>query len=233
MLVTVPVHDTRSLDDYAEHAGPEAVERLREAAAPLAGARVVNISSTAFGGGVAELLPTQIAILRDLEIDAEWRLIEGSEEFFSVTKLVHNALQGAGVPWTEAMEDIYLERLVANAARFEGDADYVIVHDPQPLGLLPLVEEAGKRRGRWVWRCHIDLSHPMETVWGFFSAYAGTYDATVFTLDEFVRDGAGDNVNIIPPSIDPLSPKNAYLDDEAVLEILTSYGIDPGRPIVT
>ena len=233
MLVTVPVPDARSLDDYIPHVGSEAVERLREAAAPLHGARLVHLSSTAFGGGVAELLHTQVAILRDLGIEADWRIIEGSEDFFAVTKLVHNALQGAGVPWTESMEETYLQRIEANATRFEADADFVIVHDPQPAALLPMVEAMGKRSGRWVWRCHIDLSQPMEAVWGFFAPFVGSYDASVYTLDSFVREGGGHNVHIIPPSIDPLSPKNVLLDDDAVNEILVGYGIDGSRPIVS
>lgn len=233
MLVSVPVHDVRDLDAYREPAGDEAVERLREVAEPLRGCRIVNISSTAFGGGVAELLPTQIAIMRDLGIEAEWQLIEGSEDFFSVTKLVHNALQGAGVPWTQAMEETYLARVEANALRFDDHADIVLVHDPQPVAMLTFLEAAGRRSGSWAWRCHIDLSSPMETVWGFFAPHVGKYDAAVFTLDEYVRETSGPQVAIIPPSIDPLSLKNAAITDEHVREIVSDHGVDPDRPIIT
>lgn len=230
MLISVPVQETRSLDDYIPPAGDDAVERLREAARSLRGARVLHISSTAFGGGVAELLPTQIAILRDLDVEVDWQLIEGSDDFFAVTKLVHNALQGADVPWDGAMEKIYLERVEANAQRFVDGSDFVIVHDPQPLAIASFLEP---RTGRWVWRCHIDLSKPMESVWAFFSTFVGSYDASIFTLEDYVRDGAGTNAHLIPPSIDPLSPKNHDLEDEVIEEVLTSYEIDPGRPIVT
>jgi trehalose synthase len=163
----------------------------------------------------------------------EWQLLDGSDEFFQMTKLVHNALQGMAVPWSEAFEQTYLERIAANAERFEADADFVFVHDPQPLALLTFIEEAGLRRGRWVWRCHIDLSQPMEQVWSVFAVHAARYDAAVFTVEDFVRPGFHEKVAVIPPSIDPLSPKNALLDDEAVREILTAYGVDPSRPIVT
>lgn len=230
MLISVPVQETRSLLDYIPSAGEDAVERLREAARPLRGARVLHMSSTAFGGGVAELLPTQIAILRDLDIEVDWQLIEGSDDFFAVTKLVHNSLQGAEVPWDATMEKTYLERVEANAERFNDGSDFVIVHDPQPLAMASFIDP---RRGRWVWRCHIDLSKPMEDVWAFFSRFVGSYDASIFTLEDYVRDGAGANVHLIPPSIDPLSPKNHDLEDEVIEEVLTSYEVDPDRPIVT
>ncbi|MGH2661403.1 MAG: glycosyltransferase [Actinomycetota bacterium] len=233
MLRAVPIVEPKSVDDYIEHAGSEAVDRLRQAADPLKGSRFVHISSTAFGGGVAELLPTQVALLQDLGIDAEWQLIEGSDEFFTVTKIMHNALQGAGVPWTEAFAETYLDRVAANAARFEDDADFVFAHDAQPVALLSFIEERAPRRGKWAWRCHIDLSYPMEAVWSLLAVHAARYDAAVFTLEQFVPPHLGPRIAVIPPSIDPLSPKNAFLDREAVHEIVTAHGIDPDRPTMT
>jgi trehalose synthase len=233
VLRTVPIPDQRRLEDFREPAGEEAVEQLREAAAPLKGSRLVQISSTSFGGGVSELLYSQIALLQDLGIDAQWQLLEASEEFFTVTKLVHNALQGMPVPWTDAFESTYLDRVRSNAERFEPDADFVFVHDPQPVALLTFLEEQERRQGRWVWRCHIDLSQPMEHVWSFLAVHVARYDAAVFTLQDFVKPGVASRVAIIPPSIDPLSPKNTHLDPEAVREILVAYGIDPERPVVT
>jgi len=233
MLVSVPVPEAKHLDDYIEPAGEEAVASLREAAEPLKGSRMVHINATSFGGGVAELLATHVALFRDLGIDTDWQLIEGSEEFFAVTKLVHNALQGAGIPWTESMEATYLERMEANAQRFEDTADFVFAHDPQPAALLTFLEEAGRRYGKWVWRCHIDLSHPMETVWAFFANHVHKYDAAVFTMEDFVRPGITPRIAVIPPSIDPLSPKNGWLEPETIYEILQGYGIDRWRPILT
>jgi trehalose synthase len=233
VLRSIPIPDQRRLEDFRESAGEEAVERLREAAAPLKGSRLVQISSTSFGGGVSELLYSHVALLQDLGIDADWQLLEGSDEFFTVTKLVHNALQGMPVPWTDAFENTYLERVRSNAERFEPDADFVFVHDPQPVALLTFLEEMGHRKGRWVWRCHIDLSQPMEQVWSFYAVHVARYDAAVFTLEDFAKPGVAPRVSIIPPSIDPLSPKNTHLDPEAVREILAAYNIDPERPLVT
>ena len=231
VLRTVPVAEVRRLADYREAAGEEAVERLAEVARDLKGMRMVHISSTSFGGGVAELLYSHIPLLNDLGIAAEWQLIEGSEEFFNITKLVHNGLQGMAVPWSEAFELTYLDRVQANAARFESDADVVLVHDAQPVAMLSYLQEWGRRTGKWLWRCHIDLSQPMEQIWSFFALHAANYDSCIYTLEEYARPGP--KVSIIPPSIDPLSPKNALLDDHAVQEILAPYGIDVSRPLVT
>ena len=229
----MPVAEPRHLDDYRKSAGDEAVDRLAEVAAKLKGARLVNLSSTSFGGGVAELLYTHIPLLQDLGIDAEWKLIEGSEEFFQITKLMHNALHGMAVPWSDAFEQTYLDRVAANAERWDEEADLVMVHDPQPAALLTFLEEAGRRHGKWVWRCHIDVSQPMDQVWSFVAIHVARYDAAVFTLEEFVRPGLPMPVAVIPPSIDPLSPKNAPLDPIAVRAILKTYGMDVERPVIT
>ena len=233
MLPTVPLADKR-VDDYAETAGTEAVERLREAARPFKGARVLHVNSTAFGGGVAELLHTQLPLLQDLGLDVTWAVVEGSDDYFFVTKNVHNALQGAEIPWTARMRDIYWDRIRANAHELRDGFDFVFVHDPQPAALRTVLEEGGRLTGRWLWRCHIDLSSPFEPVWEFFEPIVDGYDAAIFTAEEYARPGLTHPVlAFIPPSIDPLSTKNIPLSDETTAEVLTGYGIDPHRPIVT
>jgi trehalose synthase len=233
MLPTVPVQPIQ-LDDYREPAGDEAVERLREAAAPFAGARMLHVNSTAFGGGVAELLFTHIGILQDLGVDATWHVLEGSDDFFTVTKFVHNGLQGAEVPWTEDMARIYLDRVEANAREIDDAYDYVVIHDPQPAAIVACKDEAGTRNGTWAWRCHIDLSAPDADMWEFFAGYVNRYDAAIFTAEEYGQPNIeGPKVAFIPPSIDPLSMKNRPLDDGTVAEVLRRYGIDGSRPIVT
>ncbi len=214
MLPTIPVQPHR-LDDYAADAGEAAVERLREAARPLKGARLLHLNSTAFGGGVAELLYTQVPLMHDLGIEATWAVLEGSDEFFAVTKDVHNGLQGADISWTPEKESIYWERMRANAAELDAEFDVVFIHDPQPAGLIHVLEEAGARAGAWAWRCHIDMSAPNAAVWAFFEPLVNRYDAAVFTMEEFAQPGiGGPRVAFIPPSIDPTSSKNHELHEE-------------------
>jgi trehalose synthase len=233
VLPTIPVSPKR-LDDYAADAGDEAVERLREAARPLVGARLLHINSTAFGGGVAELLLTHVALLIDLGIETTWAVLEGSEDFFGVTKAMHNGLQGAEVAWTPEMESTYWGRIRANAAALDERYDLMFVHDPQPAGLLAVLEEEGRRLGSWAWRCHIDLSTPHPGIWSFLEPMVNRYDAAIFTMREFSQPGIhGPRLAFIPPSIDPTSTKNGSLHEEAVHEILVAYGLDPRRPIVS
>ena len=230
-IVPVP---TRRLDDYQEAAGPEAVERLREAAAPVTGSRVLHVNSTAFGGGVAELLFSQVPLMNDLGIETVWQVIEGAEDFFTVTKFAHNGLQGSPVPWTPDMEKIYLDRCRSNAEGVAEGFDYVIIHDPQPAGILGVLEELGRREGKWTWRCHIDLSAPHPPVLNFFARQVAGYDGAVFTMREFVPPSVTrPKLFIIPPSIDPQSLKNVFIDHETVYEVITRYGVDRSRPILT
>ncbi|MGH2635825.1 MAG: glycosyltransferase [Actinomycetota bacterium] len=215
-------------------AGEEAVERLRAVAEPLRGARVLHVNSTPFGGGVAELLHTHVPLLNDLGIRTTWSVIEGSDEFFAVTKAIHNALQGSEHRLTEEMEKVYWERMRANAPRLPRDFDFVLIHDPQPAALLTLVEEEGGRAGCWIWRCHIDLSATYRPVWDLFRPLVNRFDAAIFTAEEFVQpDVEVPEIALIPPSIDPLSPKNVELSSDAALEIVVSLGIDHGRPMLT
>jgi trehalose synthase len=232
VLATVPVPPKR-LDDYVDSAGEEAVDRLREVARPLAGSRLLMINSTAFGGGVAELLFTQVALLQDLGIETTWAVLEGSDEYYAVTKSVHNALQGAPLAWTSEMERIYRERIRVNAAQLTEAFDVVFVHDPQPAALIEILEDEDRKEGRWLWRCHIDLSTPHPPVWAFFEPIVNRYEAAIFTMEAFSQPGVTAPVAFVPPSIDPISPKNAPLNDETMHEVLTAYGIDPQRPMIT
>ena len=167
---------------------PGTLDRIRELAEPLRGARVLHVNATAYGGGVAELLATHVALLRDLGLEAEWQVIHGSDEFFSVTKTVHNALQGADVEWNNQMERIYLEKVLDNALQLEGEWDYVVMHDPQPAAMLDYARSKGVAHAstKWIWRCHIDLTDANPTVWKFFQSFVEQYDASVWTMPEFV-----------------------------------------------
>ena len=207
MLPIVPIQPKR-VSEYAEAAGEEALDRLYDAAHQLQGLRVLNISSTAYGGGVSELLQTQVPLMNDLGVETTWVVIEGSDRFFNVTKAVHNALQGAETHLDDEMRETYWERMHANAAELPDDYDVVVVHDPQPAAMLQVLEDASRRKGKWIWRCHIDLSAPYRPVWDFFEPIVNLYDAAIFTAEEYVQPGVQGPVRaFIPPSIDPLSPK--------------------------
>jgi trehalose synthase len=233
VLPIVPV-PPKELDEYVAAAGADAVERLREAARPLKGARLLHVNSTAFGGGVAELLMTHVPLLADLGLDVSWVVMQGHDGFFACTKTIHNALQGGEAPWTPEMAATYRDCVRDNAAELTEPFDFTFVHDPQPAAVLDVLEEEGRRKGRWVWRCHIDLSAPHAPVWNYFAPTVNRYDAAVFTLDAFAQPGVTDPVvAFIPPSIDPESTKNFFLNDEAVHDVLSGYGIDRERPLIT
>ena len=223
-----PGHAT--LDDYAEAAGAEAVAELRRLAEPLRGLRVLHLSATPYGGGVAEILRSEVPLLRDLGLQAEWRLIRGDERFFTVTKSIHNGMQGAGhaVPGSE--RDEYLRQSARNAAELADGYDVVVVHDPQPLALRSFLRRS---TARWVWRCHIDTSAPNRAVWHFLREHVAVYDAAVFTAEGFVPPDVPDlAVHIIPPAIDPLSPKNVALDRSFARRLVSSMGFDVDRPLI-
>jgi trehalose synthase len=234
MLERVPLLE-KELADYTDVVGGATVERIHELAAPFRGARVLHINATAYGGGVAELLATHVPLLRSLGIDAEWQVMHGSDEFFTITKHVHNALQGAAIEWTTSMQRTYLERVLDNALALEGDWDYVVVHDPQPAALLSFLHDKkiGRASTKWIWRCHIDLTAADPGVWEFFRPFVEQHDASVWTMPEFVPDSLNmARVVHAPPCIDPLSVKNLELAMPFCKEITKQYGIDPHRPIV-
>jgi len=231
MLQTVKLQP-KSLADYAPIVGDEAIEHIRALAEPLKGARVVHVSATAFGGGVSEMLYTLVPLMRDVGLDARWQIITGSDEFFNVTKSFHNGLQGMGLPLTEAMKDIWRQYNEYNAAAFEGEYDFVIVHDPQPAGMR--VYRQGKGGRHWIWRCHIDTSTPNPAFWEFIVPYLQVYDAGIFTMQQYVGQGLTfPHLAIVTPTIDPLSPKNAAQSSEESRQIVRSYGLDLSRPLLT
>jgi len=234
VLERVPLLE-KSLGDYAAVVEPEAMERIRALAEPLRGARVLHVNATAYGGGVAELLATHVALLRDCGIDAEWQVIHGSDEFFAVTKNVHNALQGAEVEWTQHMERVYLERVLDNALRLVGEWDFVVIHDPQPAAMREYARGKGREQDgtKWIWRCHIDLTDANDRVFEFFRPFVEGYDASVWTMPQFVPGTLDmDRIVFAPPCIDPLSVKNLELGRPFIDEIVKQYGVRPHDPLI-
>jgi len=219
-----------SLDAYDGIAPAAILEELREHARTLEGARILNVNATAYGGGVSELLRSSVPLLRDLGLTVDWQVIAGSEAFFHATKALHNALQGSPRTLTGPERDAYLQSTEENAAALDGDYDFIIIHDPQPAGLLAA---HGKGDARWIWRCHIDTSEPNADAWKFMAGHLEGFDAAVFTMGEFVPPELPiGRVETIPPAIDPLSPKNMELDRATASQILDWIGVDlPGRLI--
>jgi len=230
MLQRVDIPDT-SIEDYRTTIGDAEVERLRALAEPLQGARIVHINATQYGGGVSELLRSTIAIERGLGVDVEWRVISGAPRFFEVTKGVHNALQGGDYQLTAEDRETFLLQNAFNARHLEDDYDAIVIHDPQPAAIRNL---HGRGNARWVWRCHIDTSQPNEEVLDFLLPYIAPYDALVFTMDAFVPPALkAHDVHLIPPAIDPLSPKNFDLPPQQSRRIMRWVGTDPDKPLIT
>lgn len=222
---------TSLLDGYASVAGEDAIDQLRQLCTPLKGMRVVHVNSTRVGGGVAEILAKLIPLKRELGIDATWEVITGDPEFFVTTKSIHNALQGDRVTIQRSQLRAYEETNARNAVRLERtlrEADVVFVHDPQPA---PLIRSVPERRGKWVWRCHIDASRPHRQAWKYLREVVAGYDASVFSLAAFAQE-LPHTQYIIPPSIDPLSEKNVALDESEIREVRREFGIDPERRMV-
>jgi trehalose synthase len=235
VLERVPLLE-KELDDYVDVVGPEAIERIRDLARPLQGKRVLHVNATAYGGGVAELLATHVPLLRSVGVDAEWQVMHGSDEFFAVTKQVHNGLQGADIEWTPAMQKTYLEKVLDNSLLIDQEFDYVVVHDPQPAALLHFMRDHRQLSPdgtKWIWRCHIDLTAANPEVWEFYRPFVELHHASVWTMPQFVPESLTmERVVHAPPCIVPLSVKNLDLPMPFCIEIAKQYGIDTKRPIV-
>jgi trehalose synthase len=222
----------KSLADYATLATRGLMDEIRELAAPLAGARVLELSATAFGGGVAEIQYTLVPLMQDAGLSVEWRIIKGGEAFFAATKTIHNALQGNPQGLTPEQREEFTRFQELNAREIDIDAyDFVFVHDPQPVGVIDYL---GGGAAKWVWRGHIDFSAPNDEVLDFLLPSIRRYDACVFHLAAYVPHRSGLPPCVIwPPAIDPLAPKNMALSGEDAAYIVDQFGIDVSRPLLT
>jgi len=216
---------------YAKVAGQDAVSKLQQLAAPMKGKKFVHVNSTRVGGGVAEILIKMVPLMNELGIDTSWEVITGEDKFYQCTKSMHNALQGDPVDITDDLLKAYEETNLRNAEELRPvleEADYVIIHDPQPAPLLSLCPN---RKGKWVWRCHIDASKPHPPVWNYLSQYVKDYDASYFSLADYAQQ-LPHTQYLIPPSIDPLSEKNMDLDQSEIESVYEEFDLDRSRPIM-
>ncbi|HOE73077.1 MAG: glycosyltransferase [Bacteriovoracaceae bacterium] len=220
------------LQQYERVVGTEVIDQLWQLARLLDGMHIVHINSTRAGGGVAEILHRIIPLKHELGIDTTWETITGDADFFQCTKLMHNTLQGNRIDIPDLLLRHYENINTENATRLKGlleDADIVFIHDPQPAAMI---ESIPSRKGKWIWRCHIDVSSPYRPVWKYLRDFVRGYDASVWSLSEFAQR-LPHPMYLIPPSIDPLSDKNSDMSEEELANAYARWGIDPDRPVIT
>ncbi len=219
--------------DYLPFMDGEVVDEINCLAGALKGKKVAMINATAYGGGVAEKMSALLPLLKDLGLEVDWWVLKGSLDFYQVTKMFHNRLQGQEGSLTGAEKDIYHKYNRLNASFMESwDYDFIICHDPQPAALIEYCNTM-RCRPKWIWRCHIDSSSPNPEYWDFIYQYIRRYDAVIFTLREYVKKGAEvSNLTLITPSIDPLSSKNVHLEKEEAANIIRRFGVEQDRPLI-
>lgn len=221
----------KALDDYRPVVGEEVIEELRRQAAPLRGLRVLNLSVTAFGTGVAELLHSAVPLLSDLGLDCSWQVVRPTEESFVANKALYRVLAGLSSDWSAELGEVWLRHSAMNADLLTEHFDVIVVHDPQPAAIRSFVRDSA--RTRWVMHCHLDLSAARQEAWHLLRHHMEPYDAIVFESEGFLpEDVPRERVTIIPPAIDPLGPRNMELSGEAMRPILCRYGLDPARPLI-
>lgn len=218
-----------SLVDYGPFVGESAIDELFLLAKRLQDERIRCVNATRVGGGVAEILHRMVPLFGELGVDVRWDVLEGSEAFFKVTKKLHNALHGKAETIPQEALELFLAVTQTNLSRLNLDGDIFFIHDPQPIAL---VQHRSKLAGKWVWRCHIDLSHPQQNAWNFLQSFVLLYDAVVYSAPAFAQQLALRQI-LITPSIDPLSEKNKELDAETIKRVLERLSIPQDRPIVS
>lgn len=217
------------VEDYEPFVGAETVSRVREKARLLKDLHVTHVNSTYYGGGVAELLSSLALLMNSVGIQTGWRVIQGSPDFFGITKKMHNGLQGGEIKLTEQKKEIYESVVYENAVRNHlAHHDRVIIHDPQPLPMITHYQ----RRGPWIWRCHIDLTSPNQELWNYLAPFVDKHDAVIFSLEEYSQKLNTPQVFMMP-AIDPFTIKNRKLGEDEIQERLNRYDIPTDLPLVT
>jgi trehalose synthase len=221
------MHRLLQIDDYLPLVGADVIERIRAKARPLQDLHVAHINSTYYGGGVAQLLSSLVLLMNSVGIKTGWRVLQGRPDFFSITKKMHNALQGGEINLSRLKMDIYEEVVFENAVRNHLHHDFVIVHDPQPLAMI----EHYRKSGPWIWRCHIDLTAPHPGLWEYLSRFVEQYDAAIFSLEEYARKLRTPQ-RFFLPGINPFSSTNREMTAAQIDERLRHYGIPTDLPLV-
>lgn len=217
-----------SINDYKGIVGEKYIDQLEHLAALSRDKKVIMINSTKSGGGVAEILCRLVPLLNELGVQCEWKVIEGDNRFFKITKNIHSALQGEKICFSDEELQYYLEINQKNAKSISLNADIVVIHDPQPL---PLLKFYSKEKSKWVWRCHIDISNPNLSLWKYLKKYLYLYDASIFSISKFSKKLPHPQFLILP-SIDPLSDKNRDLNSDEIEGVLNSLKITREKPLI-
>jgi trehalose synthase len=220
---------TPTLLDYKEVVGPAIIEELTILASHVGNRSIKMVNSTAVGGGVAEMLRRIVPLLNELGIEVQWEVVKGDERFFEITKAFHNALQGKEEHFDEDTLRAYIAGNEENNRKMSFDQDLIVIHDPQPAALINWNQ---KRRNKWVWRCHIDMSHPSKQIWEFLRPYVEKYDSAIFSSAIFSPELSIPQYRFYP-AIDPLDDKNKELDAPYIDTVLAKYGVHRDKPIVT
>src|SRR5205809_6245940 len=215
------------IEDYEPLVGSDVIQRIRDKVAKLKGLRVANFNSTYYGGGVAETISSLTLLMNSLGLRTEWRVIQGTPDFFSITKKMHNALQGGEIDLSKIKKEIFEQVIYENSVRNFLDHDFIIVHDPQPL---PLIEHYEKKCP-WLWRCHLDLSQPNAETWKYLRHWIDNYTAVIFSCREFAQEMTPPQ-RVMMPAIDPFTIKNRQLSDREINERLSRYEIPTDLPLI-
>lgn len=219
----------RNLEDYKGIVGDEVIASIHRKARRLQGKHILHINSTYQGGGVAEMLVSLVPMMNDIGIDAGWRILHGTPDFFAVTKKFHNALQGDKINLTELKKQLYTHVNEDFSTYTHIDHDCVIIHDPQPLALIKFY----RKRQPWIWRCHIDLSNPNEELWDYLKGFVLRYDMVIFSSDKYKKKDLPVEQKLIYPAIDPLSLKNREISDKVISKYIRKSRIPTDKPIIT
>lgn len=218
-----------SLEDYCEIVGDLVIAQIHKKASVLYDMHMLHFNSTSQGGGVAEILASLVPVMNDIGIDVGWRLLHGDADFFSITKKFHNALQGESINLSEIKKRLYLETNEAFAKYTHINHDLIVIHDPQPLPMISFY----KKRQPWIWRCHIDLSHPDQKLWQYLKKFILRYDLVIVSSETYKRSDLPVESRVIQPAIDPLTPKNMELSEKDITRYLRKFNIPTDKPIIT
>lgn len=217
------------LNIYREMVGDKVISEIYKKARKLYGINIIHLNSTYLGGGVAEILNSLVPLFNDIGIEAGWRIIRGNPDLFEITKKFHNALQGDKINLSAIKKELYIQASEEFSVYTHLNHDCIIIHDPQPLPLINFY----KKRQPWIWRCHVDVSHPNKQLWDFLKEFILKYDVAIFSNEMYKKEDLFLEQRIIYPVIDPLSPKNMEISDKVIDKYLKKFGIPTDKPLLT